>query len=133
LQDTLNLLIVDDSSSVRRLIRSIVGQLADEIVDCEDGAQAMSAYMQHRPDFVLMDIEMKHVDGLTATREIKAADPQAMVFIVTNYDAADLREAAQQAGACGYVLKENLLELVGILQQASRSSSASRARAPQDH
>ena len=114
----MHLLIVDDSSVIRGLIRSIVGGIADEIVDCNDGAHARAAYIRHRPDFVLMDIDMKELDGLAATREIRAFDPGAKIFIVTNYDAGDLKEAAYRAGAVGYVLKDNLLELPAILQNA---------------
>ena len=113
------LLIVDNNSSIRHVIRGIVSPVAEQIYECEDGADARATYLQHRPDFVLMDISMKSVDGLTATRQILEADPQARVIVVTNYDEADLREAASRAGACGYVLKENLLALVGVLQQAA--------------
>ena len=112
----MKLLIVEDNSSIRRLIRSIVENLAEEVHECEDGAEAFAAYIAHRPDFVLMDIAMKVVDGITATRLIKAADASAMIIIVTNYDDADLREAASIAGAWGYVLKENLLELRRLLE-----------------
>lgn len=58
-----------------------------------------------------MDIRMDEVDGIQATRQIIAADPAAKVVIVTDYDDEALREAAMAAGARGYVLKENLLEL----------------------
>jgi len=112
----LKLLIVEDSASVRRVIKTVVARLAREIHECNDGAEALAAYTWHRPDFVLMDIQMKLMDGITATRRIKAADPAARVVIVTDYDQPDLREAARQAGACAYVLKENLLELVPLLK-----------------
>jgi CheY-like chemotaxis protein len=111
------LLIVDNNSSIRHVIRSIVSPVAEQIYECENGADARAAYLQHQPDFVLMDISMKSFDGLTATRQIREVDPQARVIVVTDYDEGDLREAASRAGACGYVLKENLLELVGVLQQ----------------
>ena len=62
-----------------------------------------------------MDVEMAEKDGLTATREICAAYPKARVVIVTNYDGEEMREAAKRAGACGFVMKENLLELRDIL------------------
>ena len=84
--------------------------------DCSDGADALAAYTRHRPDFVLMDIQMRVMDGITATQRIKA-DPAARIIIVTDYDQDDLREAAQQAGACGYVAKENLPELVRLLSR----------------
>jgi len=65
---------------------------------------------------VLMDIEMNGLDGITATRRIKAAHPAAKIIIVTNYDDPALREAARNAGACGYVLKENLFEVSSLLK-----------------
>lgn len=112
----LKLLIVDDSARVRRLIKSMVEGLAREVQECGDGAEALPAYNLHRPDFVLMDIQMGVTDGITTTRRIKEADPTARIIIVTDYDQADLREAARRAGACAYVVKENLLELVRLLQ-----------------
>jgi len=121
----MNVLIVEDSGPMRRLIQEIVSGLADEVHECGDGADALAAYVLHRPDFVLMDIRMDLVDGIQATRQIKAADPAARVIIVTDYDQADLREGARQAGACAYVVKENLLELVRFLQEQSANRSQS--------
>jgi CheY-like chemotaxis protein len=112
----MKLLIVEDSPSVRRVIRSIVATVADEVYECEDGADALPAYVAHKPDWVLMDIAMKNVDGISATKLIRDQYPDAKIIIVTNFDEADLRESALQAGACGYVLKENLLELRRLLQ-----------------
>ena len=115
----LKLLIVEDNPAVRRVIRSIVAALAEDIFECEDGLQALAAYHAHRPDFVLMDVAMNGLDGIAATRQIRATDPDAKVIIVTNYDEADLREAARAAGACDYVLKEDLLTLRQLLRMAS--------------
>src|SRR5262245_7677123 len=112
----MKLLIVENNPSVRRVIRNIVATLADEIHECEDGADALVAYVAHKPDWVLMELAMKHVNGIEATRLIKDQYPDARVIIVTNFDEVDLRESALQAGACGYVLKENLLELRRLLQ-----------------
>jgi len=81
----------------------------------EEGEAALAAYQTHSPDVVLMDIELGQVDGITATRRITTADPAAHVIIVTSYDETDLREAARQAGARGYVLKENLCEMRRLL------------------
>jgi CheY-like chemotaxis protein len=111
----MKLLIVEDNSGVRHLIRSVVASLADEVYECADGGEALALYATEHPDFVLMDIEMKAVDGITATRHIKKVDPSARIIMVSEYDQPDLREAAQQAGACGYVVKENLLELIDLL------------------
>lgn len=113
----MSFLIVDDNRVMRHTIKRITREFTDEIVECDDGAFAFAAYQKHLPEWVLMDVEMAETDGLTATREICAAYPNARVVIVTNYGDAEMREAATKAGACGYVLKENLLELRGILSQ----------------
>ena len=111
----LNLLIVEDNSSMRDLIQSIVADLAGEVTVCSDGAEALSAYTSRRPDWVLMDIRMKGLDGISATRQIKASFPEANIMIVTDYDSPAMREAARSAGAREYVTKENLLEARRIL------------------
>jgi len=90
----MKLLIVEDSAQMRRMIKSLVSDLATELYECADGAEALSAYREHRPDWVLMDIKMGEVDGLEATREIISAFPEARICIVTNYDDDELREAA---------------------------------------
>jgi CheY-like chemotaxis protein len=111
----LNLLIVEDNQSMRDLIRSIVADLAGDVTECDDGAEALSAYTRCCPDWVLMDIRMKEMDGISATRQIKASYPNANIVVVTDYDNLNMREAARQAGACEYVTKENLLDVRRIL------------------
>jgi len=107
----LNLLIVDDSPGVRRLIAEIMTPYALEIRECSDGAAAVSAYLAKKPDLVLMDIRMSALDGIEATRRIRALDPAAKIVIVTSFDDDALREAALRGGACGYALKDNLFDL----------------------
>jgi DNA-binding NarL/FixJ family response regulator len=113
----MKLLIVEDNPGVRKVIRNLVASVAREICECADGDGVLALFRRERPDFVLMDIQMEGVDGITATRQLKAVEPTARVIIVTDYDQPDLREAAYQAGACGYVSKENLLELVRLLKE----------------
>ena len=114
----MKLLIVEDNASVRRVLKTIVAPLADEISECADGDAALTIYRAEQPDFVLMDIDLgDESDGIAATRQIIAFDRRARIIIVTNYDENDLREAARQVGACGYVLKENLLDVRGQIQR----------------
>jgi two-component system response regulator DegU len=114
----MSLLIVEDNVKMRRMLKSLVADLASPIHECDDGAEVLAIYAAQRPDWVLMDFEMKRMDGISATREVKAAHPEARIIIVTGYDEAELRAAAQEAGACGYVLKENLLEVRRLLQSS---------------
>ena len=122
----MNILVVDDSPRMRRTIRSLLAGLAHEVFECEDGRQVLAAYQAHRPDWVLMDIGLKQVDGIVVTGEPKAAFPEAKVVIVTDYDDVRLRQAARQAGACAYVLKENLFELRVIISVSSGTQSGER-------
>jgi CheY-like chemotaxis protein len=105
------MLIVDDNSSVRRLIRELVAGLADDIEECENGLDAIAACERCRPDLVLMDVCMEPIDGLEATGRIRSRDDAARVIVITDYDDPALREAARRAGACDYQLKEDLLQL----------------------
>ncbi len=114
-RESMSFLIVDDNAVMRRTIRRIVSEFTDEIVECADGAEAFSAYQKHLPEWVLMDVEMPEKDGLTATREICATYQEAKIVIVTKHGDEEMREAARNAGAFGFVVKENLLELRGII------------------
>lgn len=104
-------LIVEDDRAMRDLIKKIIGDLADAFFECGDGSHAHTLYEEHRPAWVLMDLRMKDVDGLAATQQITMAWPSARVLMVTAHADQDLREAALRVGACGYISKDNLLEI----------------------
>jgi DNA-binding NarL/FixJ family response regulator len=70
-----------------------------------------------------MDIRMSEVDGIQAARQITAVDPAARILMVTDYDDTELRRASMRAGACGYVLKDNLLELERLLETIGQTGS----------
>jgi CheY-like chemotaxis protein len=111
----MKLLIAEDNECMRRTIKSIVGEIATQIYECADGDEAITLYCRHRPDWVLMDIEMGMVDGIEATSRIKALFLEAKIVIVTNYDDSKLKEAAYQAGAFHYLLKKDLLDISDII------------------
>ena len=106
-----SVLIVEDHAPLRATLRMWLADLAGPITECDNGLDVCPRYATTRPDWVLMDIELPGQDGITATQQLRAHDPTARVLIVTSYDDAGLRQAAQAAGACGYVLKENLWEV----------------------
>jgi two-component system response regulator DegU len=112
----ISILIVDDNDEIRRMLRAILADVADPIYECRDGAEADAAYGTHRPDWVLMDVSMEPVDGIEATRHIVQAFPDAKVVMVTQHADVCLRDAAREAGACGYVLKDNLLDVRRFLE-----------------
>lgn len=107
----MKVLLVDDNAGVRNILRRAMQEVTFSIQECSSGSSALMAYSIFLPDVVLMDIRMPDMDGLAATRLIKASSPSARVLIVTDYDDDALRAASLEAGACGYVLKQNLTEL----------------------
>ena len=109
------ILIVENNTAVRSLVREIVAPGAGLVYECADGREALTAYLAYRPDLVLMDMAMPGLDGISATIQIRRVDPTARIVIVTNHELPELREAAFRAGICGYVLKTNLLELRDLI------------------
>ena len=116
----MKVLIVDDNSYVRQMVKNHLVGIADETFECEDGEDALDAYKEFHPDYVLMDWEMKRMDGLTATRNIISDYPDAKIVMITHYDDTELREAANEAGVKGFVTKDDLLTLRLILSSLSR-------------
>ena len=112
----MKLLIIDDNQAVRQFMRSLLASVTTDVQECDDGASALASYGAFLPDFVLMDLEMKTVNGLQATCQIKASHPEAKVIIVTNFDDPLLRREAQKAGATAYIVKEQMTELPRMLQ-----------------
>lgn len=112
-------MIVDDDRRIRKMMAAAIADLATEVVECDDGLMAQNEYDYHLPDWVLMDLNMPIVDGITATRQINLTYPKAKIIIVTSYDSIALRHAAKAAGAIGYVLKDDLEELGNIICRQS--------------
>ena len=111
----LKFLIVDDNSEMRQTLARYIRAEGDEIYECDDGSEAPALYQKLRPDWVLMDINMKRVGGIEATAKILGSDPGARVIIVTDYGDKFFRRAAQEAGARYFITKENLAELPSIV------------------
>ena len=111
----MKILIVDDNEQARRMIKRYLCGRADEFYECSDGAEVLSAYAGFLPDWVLMNWEMKEVNGLTATRNLLARFPDAKILMVTNYDERDLRQFAMEAGAIAFVLKDDLIQILEML------------------
>ena len=102
----LNVMVVDDSSVVIRLLSSILTKLGHKVVrTARTGAEAIIAYNECNPDVVIMDITMPKMDGIEATEKILASHPDARVIVATSNAAKDLVLKARAAGARSYILK----------------------------
>jgi DNA-binding NarL/FixJ family response regulator len=114
----MTVLIVDDHAQVRRIIRSVIADLAMDIRESGTAEEALALCADSAPDWVLMDIQLPGLDGLAAARVIIATWPAVRVCMVTNNDDLALRADASAAGASAYVVKENLLVLREVLGEA---------------
>jgi CheY-like chemotaxis protein len=109
-------LVVDDHGASRQLIRDFLPGTDSEVVECADGVEAVAAFQKESPDWVLMDIEMPGMDGLSALRAILSLNPDARVVIVTQHDTPVLRREAMASGAAGFIPKDDLTQLRHLLQ-----------------
>ena len=105
---TIRVLLCDDQALVRGGFRMILEARPDlQVVgEAEDGRQAVSLARQTRPDVILMDVRMPHLDGVEATRQIVAAGSPARILVLTTYDLDEYVYAAIRAGASGFLLKD---------------------------
>lgn len=112
-------LIVENSVPMRRVIRSFVKNVDTDICECANAAEALRLYADAPPDWVLLNLEIKDTNPIADILDIKQHWKRAKVVALTVYDELDLREAACAAGACAYVLKEDLSPLRGLVNKDS--------------
>ena len=120
------ILIVDDHQVVREGLRAVVttGRANMQIVgEASNGVEALRLAEQLRPDVVLMDLQMPQMDGVDATRKIRALDrPPAVLMLTTFADEPRIRDAIH-AGAIGYLLKDVAKEdLLRAIMAAARGT-----------
>ena len=106
--EVVKLLICDDQEVVREGLRAILGNVPgiDVVGVVGNGAEAVAAVPNLKPDVVLMDLNMPIKNGVQATRELAISHPQVKVLVLTTYDAEDWVVDAIRAGASGYLLKD---------------------------
>jgi DNA-binding NarL/FixJ family response regulator len=106
--DPIRVMLVDDHPVVREGTRELLERQEDlqVVAEAGDGEQAVQLAIEHRPDVVLMDIAIPKLNGIEATRRIKAIDPATVVLVLSAYDDDQYVFALLEAGAAGYLLKD---------------------------
>lgn len=104
----ITVILVDDQVLVRAGLRMILApEDGFEIVaECDDGATALAAVSARRPDVVMMDVRMRGMDGVEATRRLRAMLDAPPILILTTFDDDEVLSAALRAGASGFLLKD---------------------------
>ena len=106
----MGVLVVDDQAPFRSVARSLIALVKgwQVVGEASSGEEAVALAAAIRPRVVLMDINLPGITGIEATRRIVAADPDAVVVLVSTYAADDLPDDALSCGAVGYVRKDDL-------------------------
>ncbi|HXH47980.1 MAG TPA: response regulator transcription factor [Terriglobia bacterium] len=108
---TLRVMLADDNGPVRRSLRTLLERAGfNVVVEAADGEQAVSLAHQHRPDVILLDISMPHLNGIEAARQIHKSIPEARTIILTVHRDYHYVVRALEAGARGYILKGRAVE-----------------------
>ncbi|HZR18729.1 MAG TPA: response regulator transcription factor [Verrucomicrobiae bacterium] len=104
----IRVLVADDHTVVRDGLVAIIKQEKDMDVVAEtgDGRKAVELWKKHRPDVTLMDLRMPELDGVNAIYEIRAAEPNARVIVLTTFDGDEDIYRGMRAGAKSYLLKD---------------------------
>jgi two-component system, cell cycle response regulator DivK len=101
------ILVVEDTEDNRQILRDLLTAAGYELLEATDGVQGIMMAAQHRPDLILMDIQLPVIDGYEATRQIKrdAALQHIPIIAVTSYALSGDEEKTRAAGATGYIAK----------------------------
>jgi len=107
-------MVVDDSSVIRKVVRRILEGMSFQVVEAEDGEQALAACQQQLPDVIMLDWNMPKMDGyefLKALRRLPGGDQPKVIFCTTENDVAHIARALH-AGANEYIMKPFDKEIV---------------------
>ncbi|MGA2515830.1 MAG: response regulator [Thermodesulfobacteriota bacterium] len=105
-------MLVEDNPSFRRILKDNLQDLfpSIEIIEAEDGVEALEKIGLHPPDLIFMDIRLPGENGLELTRRIKADHPDVIVIILTSYESPEYREAAIRFKADYFFSKDAIID-----------------------
>src|SRR5258708_7318317 len=116
-----NVLVVDDESSLRKVLRTALTACGFKVEEARDGEEALGTLQRHSFDLVLLDMNMPGLGGIDACRRIRGISPGAGIVMVTLRDQEDDKVRALEAGADDYVTKPfKLRELIARLRAVLR-------------
>lgn len=120
----MKILIVDDSALSRRTLRRILEPAGYELVEADDGMQALEVYFLEKPNLVLLDLVMKGMYGLEVLAKLREMDPKARVVVASADIQSSTRTMVDEAGALGFINKPFVAEQVIAAVEAALAEGA---------
>ncbi len=124
------LLIVDEQAIARYLVRQAAALAQDTVLECASADEALKAVGVFQPDCVLMGVSLPAPGAFRAIKKIRKTHPEMRVVAVSHFNEAELRVAASEAGAAGFVSTENLSELFLLAAPERVASKPTPRRSP---
>jgi YesN/AraC family two-component response regulator len=101
------ILLVDDEPHIRVFVSLILKSLGGaRISEAANGEEAVASYQKDKPDVVLLDVNMPHLDGIQTLRKLKEIDPDCIVIMLTSLANRETVEKAMELGAVNYIRKD---------------------------
>ena len=99
------ILLIDDSSLTRRILRSILDPAGYHVIEAPDGKTAIEVFSSEKPDLTLLDLTMEDMHGLEVLKKLRQIDAQVKVIIVSADIQSFTRKEAEEAGASAFLNK----------------------------
>lgn len=115
----MEIIIGEDNVGMRKTLKKFLEYNVsgiNKIYECNNGEEAIAKYEESQPNWVLLDVKMNPVDGLSAAKKIKTDYPDANIILVSNYDDEEYIVEAKELNVSAYILKENLFDLLPFLK-----------------
>jgi DNA-binding NarL/FixJ family response regulator len=120
----LRVVVADDNSDVRRRFVSLLEKEFDVVATAENGQSALECIRSYRPDVVVLDLQMPILNGIEVARELANLTPTPAIVICSVEDDPEFVQAAQEAGALGYVFKIRMAQdLIAAVKSVARGQS----------
>ena len=114
------ILYVEDNEMNRKIVRQLLKPTAYKLIEAHDGEAGIAAALEHRPDLILMDIQLPKISGIEATRKLRAeaATANTPIIAITSFALSGDDQKAKEAGATAYLAKPySPRDLLGLIRK----------------
>jgi len=117
-------LVVDENKDFRTYLRDMITDNNDQYLELTDALKLNSFYKKYIPDFVVIDLQMKQINGFKAAKKLIDEFPRAKVIILSGFDDERLRAKAEETAGTIFISKENLFEFYKLINDKLNVSNS---------